>query len=263
MGCCNTPRSLDVICKKPNNKRTINGVRSYFIGRSAAALHGTERQVHVSAGALGLQRPNSSSSPEKLLRLVRAGDSERMGRLLQLYRNYLQLLAESELDRKLRARISPSDIVQDTMLEAYRDFAQFRGTTEAEFIAWLRQILINNLAEVISKHVLTEKRDVRRDISLAKFHASFERSTMKLRDALVADIDSPCDDAERRERAVLLADVMSELSDDHREVLVLRNLRGLPFKAVAIHMERSVPATKMLWMRAVKQLRELSLSRFE
>lgn len=217
----------------------------------------------MSSGAVGLQTPNSSSSPERLLRLVRGGDSERMGRLLQMYRNYLQLLAESELDRKLRARISPSDIVQDTMLEAHRDFPQFRGTTEAEFIGWLRQILINNLAEVISKHVLTEKRDVRRDVSLAKLNASFQRSTIQLRDALVADVDSPSDDALRRERAVLLADLLAELSEAHREVIMLRNLRGLPFKTVALRMDRSVAATKMLWMRAIKQLRDLSKSRFE
>lgn len=219
----------------------------------------------MASSALGLERPSSisSSSPEKLLRLVRGGDSARMGHLLQMYRNYLQLLAESELDRKLRARISPSDVVQETMLEAHRDFEQFRGTSEAEFIGWLRQILIHNLAEVISRHVLTEKRDVRRDVSLAKLHNSFERSTMQLRDVLLANVDSPSDVALRRERAVLLADLMAELSDSHREVLLLRNLRGLPFKTVAVRMERSVAATKMLWMRAIKQLHERSLSRLE
>lgn len=211
--------------------------------------------------ATGLQ--SSSSSPEQLLRRAREGDSERMGRLLQLYRNYLRLLAEGELDRKLRGRISPSDIVQETMLDAHRDFPNFRGSSEAQFIAWLRQILVHNLAEVISKHVLTEKRDVRRDISLAKLRASVQQSTIHLRDALVANGESPSANAERRERAVLLADLMSELSEDHRDVLMLRNLRGLPFKEVAVELDRSVAATKMLWMRAIKRLRELSLSRFE
>lgn len=215
----------------------------------------------MESGAVGLQGPNSSSSPERLLHFARGGDTERMGKLLQLYRNYLQLLAETELDRKLRARISPSDIVQDTMLEAHRDLHQFRGQSEAEFIGWLRQILVNNLAEAIERHVLAEKRDVRRDVSLARLHASFERSTVQLRGALVADGDSPSANAERRERAVILADLMSELSPPHREVLVLRNLRGLPFKEVATHMERSVAATKMLWMRAIKHLRDRSLSR--
>lgn len=215
----------------------------------------------MATSATGLQSP--SSTPEQLLVDAREGDSERMGRLLQLYRNYLRLLAESELDRKLRGRISPSDIVQETMLDAHRDFPKFRGSTEAQFVAWLRQILVHNLAEVISKHVLTEKRDVRRDISLAKLRASVQQSTIHLRDALVANVDSPSANAERRERAVLLADLMSELSEDHRDVLLLRNLRGMPFKDVAAEMDRSVAATKMLWMRAVKRLRELSLSRFE
>lgn len=215
----------------------------------------------MSPCALALQVPDSSS-PQQLLRRAREGDGEQMGRLLQLYRNYLRLLAESELDRKLRARVSPSDIVQETMLEAHRDFGQFRGGSEPEFVAWLRRILLNNLAEVISKHVLAEKRDIRRDRSLAQMQASIERSAVQLRENLVANVTSPSSDAQRRERAVLLADVMSELTDDHREVLMLRNLRGLPFKEVAEQMERTEAATKMLWMRAVKRLRTLCVSRF-
>jgi RNA polymerase sigma-70 factor (ECF subfamily) len=199
----------------------------------------------------------SSSSPEKLLRSVRDGDAGQLGKLLHLYRNYLNLLADSQLDRKLRARVSPSDIVQESMLEALRDFHQFRGESQAELLAWLRRILVHNLARAIEMHVLAEKRDVRRDVSLGQLSASVEHSTMQLYGALIAQGETPSAGAERHERAVILADAMSELTPEYRDVLVLRNLQGLPFKEVAERTQRSVAATKMLWMRAIKRLRQV------
>lgn len=198
---------------------------------------------------------SSSHSPIELLRRVRKGQPQQLGALLEIYRNYLYLLADSQLDRKLRARSSPSDIVQDTMLEAHRDFHQFRGGSEGEFIRWLRQILINNLSRSIQMHVLAEKRDIRREVPLEHLHASFERSTVRLRAVFDGREESPSSNASRRERAVLLADIMRRLPPDHRNVLMLRNMQGLRFDEVATQMERSVPAAKMLWIRAIKQLR--------
>jgi len=183
-------------------------------------------------------------------------DLSEFGSVLDSYRNYLNVIATARLDKKLRGRLSPSDIVQETMLQAHRDFEQFRGESEAEFLGWLRSILAHTLARIIEKHVLTQKRDVRRDVSIAKVAAGVEQSTMHLNMGLVAREQSPSTDARRRERAVILADVMSELSPPQREVLILRNMQGLKFTEVAELMDRSVAATKMLWMRAIKSLRE-------
>src|SRR4051812_43409404 len=80
-----------------------------------------------------------------LLREARDGNEQQLGRLLTLYRNYLTILATTQLDARLRRRISPSDLVQEAMLGAYRDFLKFRGSSERELLAWLRQILINCL----------------------------------------------------------------------------------------------------------------------
>ena len=184
------------------------------------------------------------------------GDQSQLGLLLNSYRNYLNILAESRLDRKLRGRISPSDIVQETMLEALRDFKQFRGTTECEFLGWVRQILAHTLARVIQAHVLAKKRDVRKDVSIAKIAADVERSSLQLNLAIAASCQSPSTFARQRERAIILSDVMSELSDDQRQVLILRNMQGLKFTDVAELMGRSTAATKMLWMRAIKQMRK-------
>ena len=205
----------------------------------------------------------SRTNAGELLRIVKQNGPDQLGRLLQLYTNYLSLLADSQLDRKLRARVSPSDVVQETMLEAHRDFHQFRGENEAEFLAWLRKILVNNLARAIEMHILAGKRDVRRDISLDGLKAAVEHSTIQLCNAFQGDEELPEDRAERHERAIILADLMSKLSDSHREVIVLRNLRGLRFQDVAERMDRTVPAAKMLWVRAIKQLRILYDARGE
>lgn len=207
-----------------------------------------------------LHSESNSTSPQQLLDRVKNGHEDQLGRLLELYRNYLSLLAESQLDRKLRARSSPSDIVQETMLEAHRDFHQFRGRSEAELMAWLRRILVNNLARTIEMHVLAEKRDVRREVPLERLNSEVERSTMRLC-ALEGRDETPSAQFEQRERAVILADLMSELSESHRKVILLRNLQGLKFDEVARHMGRSVPAAKMLWVRAIKQLRQIYESR--
>src|SRR6187455_2420617 len=88
---------------------------------------------------------SSQRAAQELLLAVRGGDEQQLGRLLQLYRNYLTILATTQLDARLRRRISPSDLVQEAMLGAYRDFAQFRGVSERALLGWLRQILIHCL----------------------------------------------------------------------------------------------------------------------
>src|SRR5689334_8802586 len=92
--------------------------------------------------------------PEKLLHRARQGDRDSLGALLELYRNYLQLLARTQIDLHLQSRAHPSDVVQETFLEASRHFPQFRGTTEGELLAWLRRILIHQLARAVEKQVV-------------------------------------------------------------------------------------------------------------
>ena len=104
--------------------------------------------------------------PERLMADARLGKSERLGELLELYRNYLRLLARTQIDLHLQGRVNPSDLVQETFLEAYRDFVQFRGKTEKEWLAWLRRILVHNLARLVEQQVKALKRDARREVSL-------------------------------------------------------------------------------------------------
>ena len=194
---------------------------------------------------------------ETLLQAARGGTSEVMGDLLQHYRNYLTILATTQLDRRLRRRMSPSDVVQEAMLAAHRDFPQFRGGTERELLAWLRQILINCLNRAYEVHLKARCRDVRCEVSLEKVNEALDRSAVNLGAVLADRGPSPSAPARARERAVAIADQLAKLRPDYRDVIVLRNLQGLSFDEVAERMERKAGTVRMLWLRAMERFRQV------
>src|SRR5262245_15723438 len=108
----------------------------------------------------------ADTDPEKLLCLARMEESQALGQLLELYRGYLALLARLQIGRRLQGKVDASDVVQETFLEAYRHFPQFRGTTEAELVSWLRQILAARLAKLVRRYLGTRRRDVRMEREL-------------------------------------------------------------------------------------------------
>lgn len=201
----------------------------------------------------------SSSHSEQLATLLagaRDGRLDDLGQLLEMYRSYMMLVAQAQLGADLRVRASHSDVVQETFLEAHRDFSQFQGSTPAELVAWIRRILLNNIARVVEQHKLTAKRDVRREISLRERVASLEQSSFDLDAALVSPWSSPGSQVEREEQAVLVADQLAKLPEDYRQVVMLRNLQGLSFEEVAARLGRSSGAVRMLWLRAIDRLRQ-------
>jgi RNA polymerase sigma-70 factor (ECF subfamily) len=156
----------------------------------------------------------AESEIDRLFASARQGSSSSLGRLLALYSNYLKLLVVAQLDNRVRARVGPSDIVQEAFFEAHRDFAQFRGRSTAEFVAWLRRIVVNNILRVVEQHFLAEKRDVRREISLDSIGRRVEESTARLDALLAAEVDSPSGCAVRRENEIRLADAVAALPAD-------------------------------------------------
>jgi RNA polymerase sigma-70 factor, ECF subfamily len=207
--------------------------------------------------AENLMNATGRFDPEQLLAEARGGRSESLGRVLELNRTYLALLARTQIDAHLQGRIDASDLVQETFLDACRDFDQFRGTSQIEWVAWLRKILTYNLARVVQRQVAAQKRSTRREVSLENRLAAMDGSSGRIETALVGRHSSPSSHAGRRERAQCLADQLARLPTDYREVLVLRNLEGLPFPEVARRMGRSAGAVRILWVRAVDQLRRL------
>jgi RNA polymerase sigma-70 factor (ECF subfamily) len=93
--------------------------------------------------------PSETAPPEELLARARAGGPQALGPLLERYRPYLTVLARVQLGRRLRGKTDAADLVQETFLEAHRDFAGFRGATANEFQAWLRTVLARNLANTV------------------------------------------------------------------------------------------------------------------
>jgi RNA polymerase sigma-70 factor, ECF subfamily len=194
-----------------------------------------------------------TTAPEILLQEAREGDSATVGRLLETYRRYLTLLARVQIGQRLQGKVDAADLVQETFLDAHRNLPRFRGTTEAEFVCWLRQILAAKMADMLRRYLGTKGRDVRLE---REIRDAFDRSSMMLDRGLVAVQSSPSQQAVRREQGVLLADALGQLHEDYREVIVLRHLEGLTFPEVAARMGRSLDSVEKLWMRALARLRQ-------
>lgn len=196
---------------------------------------------------------DTTRTVSSLLTAFRGGDAEAGNQLLKRYECSLELLARLQIESRFNAKFDPSDVVQQTMLEAVRAFPQFRGTSEAEFAAWLRQILAHTLAHEIRRYRGTQKRDVDREMPLDQ---QLTQTWQRLGDVLVASGTSPSQKADKREREVLLAELLGRLPEDYRQVIILRNLEGLSHEEIARRMSRKPGAVRMLWVRALARLRE-------
>jgi RNA polymerase sigma-70 factor (ECF subfamily) len=189
---------------------------------------------------------------EQLLRLARAGSGLALGQLLELYRHYLTLLARLQISRRLQGKVDPTDLVQETFLNASRDFGQFRGSNEKELAGWLRQILAARLADLFRRYCGTRGRDVGLERAL---EVELDQSSQVLDRGLVAPLSSPSRQAVRHEQAAWLAQALERLPTAYREVLVLHHLQECDFPEVGRRMGRSVEAVKKLWARALVRLR--------
>jgi RNA polymerase sigma-70 factor (ECF subfamily) len=191
--------------------------------------------------------------PEMLLERARAGEVEALDQLLSMYRNYLRLLARTQIDAALGVRVDASDLAQEVLVDAFRGFADFAGRSEGELIAWLRKILVRNVADQVRRHH-SQKRDVRREQSLEML---LEQSSHGLDDLLAMSGTHPSGQAAHREQAVVLADALAALPDDYREVIILRHLERQKFTEIGERMGRTAGAVRMLWVRGLERLREL------
>ncbi len=195
----------------------------------------------------------ADASPDELLSLALGGDREALGALLGLYRKYLLLLARTQVGRRLQGKADASDLVQEACLEAHRHMHQFRGTTEAEFAAWLRSILAGLVANLVRRYLGTRQRDARLEQALV---VELHNTSCLLDRGLVAPVSSPSEQAVRREASLQLAAALEQLPPDYRQVIILRQLEGRPFAEVAEQMGRSVDSVEKLWVRALARLRK-------
>ncbi|MGH7135016.1 MAG: sigma-70 family RNA polymerase sigma factor [Pirellulales bacterium] len=179
----------------------------------------------------------------------RQGSADARGKLFERCRDYLLLVAERQLDPGLRGKTGASDLVQEAFLDAERGFADFRGQTESELLAWLHRILENRAGQAVRKYRLAAKRDVRGECSLSVWGTS-EHDLQ-----LAADIDTPSGYVAAAEEADLLAAALACLPDHYQTVIQLRNTERRSFDEIGGLMGRSSEAVRKLWVRAIEQLR--------
>jgi RNA polymerase sigma-70 factor (ECF subfamily) len=177
-------------------------------------------------------------------------DSVGVGQPLDRYRTYLDLLARARLPARLRQQFGASDIVQQTLLQAYRKREQFRGQSEAEFRAWLRTILARLLADAARR---CGQGQAGRAQSLER---ALEESSERLERWLATDDSSPSQGVLWEERMLELAEALARLTEDQRTALELRYFEGLSVAEICSRMGRGTSSVANLLYRGLKALRE-------
>jgi RNA polymerase sigma-70 factor (ECF subfamily) len=185
-----------------------------------------------------------------LLAAARGGSREALGNALEAWRRYLLAIAEGQLDADLRGKGGASDLVQETFLEAQRDFERFRGSSPDELRAWLRQVLLNNVGAFTRRFRATSKRSVGLEVVI---HAG--RSSAGPGEPLAASNLSPSGIAIEREQASALRRALERLPDDYKRVVVLRFEEGRSFDEIGDLTDRSPDAARKVWARAMERLR--------
>jgi len=181
---------------------------------------------------------------------ARAGDSTKLGLLLESCRGYLLMVAGRGISRDLRAKGGASDFVQETLFGAHRDFGTFHGRTRDELLAWLQQILRNNLAGFRRRYRGTEKRSVAREVSIDS--RSSLRGCASLPDASA----TPFTRAERGEQIDKLLSALGQLDETYRQVIIWHQYDQLSHEEIGRRLGRSAEAARKLWSRALIRLTE-------
>ena len=186
---------------------------------------------------------SNSPSRERLPRTTPKSPAD-----LNSYRGYLRVLAQVELGRRLQSKVDPSDIVQQSLLEAHQDFAALKGRSEPELVAWLRTIL----REIFSTRLATlpRRRDVRREQTLA---AQLGDSSVRLERFLAAEQTSPSQKAIRGEDTAKLAAALAQLPDDQRTAVILKHFHDQSLAQIAQQLDRSTLAVAGLLSAGLKK----------
>jgi RNA polymerase sigma-70 factor (ECF subfamily) len=179
-----------------------------------------------------------------------ADNGEAKGQPVEAYRDYLHLLARLQLDPRLRGKLDPSDVVQQTLVKAHQGRAEFRGTSAGEQAAWLRRILANTMIDAARKY----QRELGFEHTIDR---RVDESSARLEAWLAADQSSPSEVAARQEQLLLLASALARLPEDQRTAVELHHLRDASVAEIAEQLGRTEAAIAGLLRRGLQKLREM------
>lgn len=171
-----------------------------------------------------------------------------MAELLNEHRNYLLLIANQQIDNKIRGKVGSSDIVQETLITAHEKFDNFIGDDQQQLKAWLRQIVTNDVYEAGRRYKGTAKRQVDREQQI-QYRSSIAHP-------LVDPNYTPKTNAIQDEESRRLSTAMSQLPEDYQQVIKLRSWEQLSFQQIGDELDRSEEAARKLWTRAIMKLQE-------
>lgn len=196
---------------------------------------------------------SSSHALHLLLTQAINGNRDALGQVLIRHRSYLKMLATAQIHQRLQGKADPSDLVQETFLEAHKQIGTFRGTSNAEFAGWLRGILANLLAKHFRRFLGTQQRDLSLEQSLTE---SLDHASGCMHRGLIAKVESPSQVLMENETILELSAALENLPEDYRMAILLRNIQGLSFVEVASAMNRTVDSVEKLWVRGLAKLKQ-------
>ena len=198
---------------------------------------------------------------DSLVAQARGGTPEALEELLGRYRHFVSLLVRARFrGGRMAARVDSSDIVQDVLIRVAGHIETFQGADQLAWEAWLRRIAEREVLRQVDHHLGAARRDAGRERAGGE---GGENPSRILAGWLEASVTSPSLAAVRKERAVLLADALARLPENHRELLVLRHIEERPFDEIAERLDRSSGAVRTMWVRALRNLKEAVAAEIE
>jgi len=189
---------------------------------------------------------------DQLIQQARLGSSESLGILIESCRPYLLSIARDRIPKALQRKCGPSDLVQETSLEAQRDFSAFTGVCLEELLGWLRRILLNNAANICRGFEHTAMRELAREVEPG--------SGLSL-SGVRCDYQTPSSLAALNEESERLEVCLRRLPSEMQTAIILRHREYLSFNEIGERMQRSAAAARKIWARAIERLqRELTAS---
>jgi RNA polymerase sigma-70 factor (ECF subfamily) len=192
---------------------------------------------------------------QNVLLRAKGGDETAKGELLNRFRPYLNVIAQRLLDDRLQGRMDFADVVQTTFLEATRDFDNFRGDTVESLLAWLRNILRNNVSTAHQHHLAAQKRSARKEVVL-RVSSESGGDSLGLADIVPSESSTPSQRMMRNEASVVLADCLEQIPDTQRDAVRMRYLEGMSLKEISDRTGKSEMAVAGLLKRGLRSLRE-------